>query len=208
MKNYDYLRVIFFGIFGLMLIIVFCFFWISGIYPKMLKVKTEGVPKIIKEPVKTNTMALLQIISDEDRVYILYDRHCVVSVYDLAGNYLYSISVYTHQNGRASIALKDHKLYLKDKYENVYIFKDDEFIEYIPSESNKAIVDDINFEVRSDSIIARKGSIYRYENGEYQKIIHRPIWSVLLQPAVNITLLFVLSALMAVSINFPSKYGY
>lgn len=184
-----------------------------------------GEPIISHYPVDNN-FGILQIVSTDDRVYILQESRCVVSAYTTNGDYLYTIYAYTHSNGRAEIAvnrdvtqinnalgveqgidaeLPDNRLYLKDKYENIYVFEDDVFVEFIPKGQENLEVYGLDFEEQSKEFILKGASVYKCdENGNCELVISRPFWLFFAQAKVSDLSILVL-ILMAVLLVIIGK---
>lgn len=61
-------------------------------------------------------------------IHIYYDRLGLVETYDLAGKYMYSITIQCPPNGAGRIGLDGDILYIEDRVSNVYCFEDNKQI--------------------------------------------------------------------------------
>lgn len=176
--------------------------------PRDLVAQAEGVPIIKAEPIPANRLGIQQIAESSERIYLLHQKYCIVSVYNKNGEYAYTISVYSHKNGIAYIAVVQDKLHLLDKNQNLYVFNDDRLVMFSKYENSAALRNNIDFEVQS-SMYFRKGSnIYAYaDNGDEQPVIVRPWYLSVFQLETTLELvLHVAYFIVGAAFVFLSRY--
>lgn len=160
---------------------------------------TKDFPDAIHgKPVRFENASLMpntgiqQVVADAERVYILYSSEVgVVQVYDLMGNYLYSLRLYKHMNGAFSMAISENKLYVRDCHADCYVFQDGEFVEFLRDEAADAIFDIVpyeQFQKNSEGYTIKNGSVWRAAEQEEQCIISRPAKSGIYQNHLNVLL--------------------
>ena len=162
------------------------------ICPKELRVKEIGKPIITHEAVRHNYLGINQIVSTQDEIYIMYSNYGVISVYKNTGTYMYSISVYSHKNGRVRISVFDDLLYVQDKAGNIYRFQGDTLLDFLPRDQAKNLVKNINFDAESKEYFLKGASIHRQTGDSTSEcVISRPFWLIFTQAQVAQPLLFV-----------------
>lgn len=150
--------------------------------PTELRVASVGVPAIVKRGTDFLCTGVRQVVNDKQNLYVLYGNYGVVQAYDLNGNYLYTISLYNHQNGRFQIAAQNGFLYISDKLDNLYIFKAGEFQTFQERDLAKELRKSIDFNNNSTSYIVKSSSIWKVDSQNKENcIISRPFFLVLLQ---------------------------
>ena len=206
MKFLQCLRLIVFGICLCLITALFILLFLGRLYPRDLGVQKVGEPIVINEVIRNNYLGINQIISKEDRIYIMHANYGVVSVYNSTGVYQYTISVYSHANGRMKIALKDGLLYVRDKQGNVYRFQENVFLDFVPKSQSGILVQSIDFDVQSREYVLKATSIYRStSNGTFECIISRPLWLLFAEARVAKPLLFALMIFCFICVKLPVK---
>lgn len=128
--------------------------------PAELYANSVGIPIVAKRGTDFLCAGIQQIVNDEQSLYVLYGNYGVVQAYDLNGTYLYTISLYNHQNGRFEIAVRDGCLYVSDKMDNLYIFKSGEFQAFRERDSAENIRKSIDFNENSKDYIVKGTSVW------------------------------------------------
>lgn len=206
MKCLQHTRLIIFAVLLCMIIILSGFLFLGRCCPRVLAAKDVGKPIIIRDIIRNNYLGINQIISEADRIYIMHANYGVVTVYDSAGIYQYTVSVYSHENGRTKIALLDGLLHIQDKQGNVYRFQDDALHDFIPKNHASVLQQNIDFDTQSNTYFLKGASIYKtLGNGVAECVISRPAWLVFTQPEVTRTLLFMLMLACFICLKLPLK---
>ena len=112
--------------------------------PRDLRANSIGVPLCIKRETDLLHTGIQQIVSDNNYIYVLFN-YGVVQVYDFNGEYLQSIAVFNHENGRIMIAANNSKLYIKDKVSNIYVFDDGTFETFVSKDDAAQLFSELNF---------------------------------------------------------------
>lgn len=73
-----------------------------------------------------------------DKIFVLFEQYCYVSVYGINGDFLYSIQTYHINNGVERIAYKDDLLVIHTRSGGVFLFDGTEIKDYIPWDMNNA----------------------------------------------------------------------
>ena len=146
---------------------------------------SQGKPERFKNDTAMLRAGIEQVVADAEHIYVLYNSaYGVVEVYDLSGNYLYSLRLYKHLNGAFHMAVKDDTQYIQDCRNNIYVFRDGEFIEYLENDeasSVEAVIPYSQFEANTAGYVIKKGSVW-YQDGESMKcIVSRPVSSAVFQ---------------------------
>lgn len=135
-----------------------------------------GVPSVSNAEVDTSRSSIDQIVSSETQLFILYDENRgIVKIYDLHGNYQQTLLFYAHQNGAFRIAVVEDILYVRDKYNNIYIFENHSFSAFKEREDALQILEDIDFEKQSNRYEVRTGSVWNTKDNTC--VIERPSYS-------------------------------
>jgi len=183
----------------LCLILIGCSFILDAvalIRPAGLAARAEGSPIVVKRKNDLLCTGISQIVADEDRIYILFGHYRVVQAYTTEGQYLYSVSVYNHSNGRTRIAAKDGCLYIQDKHENIYVFSDGEFLEYIDNPASDALGNKLKFGTSSSEYTLKRSSVWRVADDTC--VLPRPDWLVIYQGNLN----WLVKALLMITVGF------
>ena len=176
------------------------------ICPVSLQAWNIGVPIITQEPISDNYMTIKQMVTSNDTLYILYKNHCIVSAYSHKGDYLYTISVYSHKNGSAKIAVSDNKLYLLDKYENLYVFDNDKFLYFVESNNTKSLLTSVNFNEACELFYVDGCSVFTHSsNGQPKIVIARPWYLIFTQQHIFNFILFILNGAFILSYHLCSR---
>lgn len=156
--------------------ILFILDLIGNICPFTLMAKSVDTPIIVARKNDLLFTKVSQIVSDDNRIYVLFGTYSVVQVYTHEGEYLYTISVYNHLNGRTEIAAHNNYLYIRDKIGNVYVFSSDCFVERIDRTEQANLPTMLSFGISDSAYSVRLGSIWESETIDSAKcVIQRPI---------------------------------
>lgn len=148
----------------------------------------------------------------ENRMYLLFNALSVIKVYDLRGNYLYSVNFSNReQHGTSVIYAKGNEMYFQREHGwlELYYFKDDQFVRKIIGDEAKE-----KLEILSDSAYHRsvddKGNCYLLSgtsvvkenvDGEQTTILHRSVLLNLFQNNLIIWIVAAVSALLIIAIK-------
>ena len=183
---------------------------ISLIVPSDLKAY-PGIPIVTEDPIRHEQLSIDQIVHSSDMIYILYDHYCVVSAFTHEGEYAYTISAYSHNNGSAHIRVVDEKLYLMDKRQNLYRFSGKEFLSYTPKEKLSPYEKSLDFTQQSARFVLKGSSIYEVRpTGETTLTVKRPaiLWLFQDMPRLWSTLLLIsCHAVLILVYQKPEKKG-
>lgn len=174
---------------GKKIIILFLLlFLVSNVTSHLSSNPQDSPARILGIPTITNTYTPLercsidQIVEDDSYIYILFGEHDGnVQVFDLNGNYQYSVYFYTHLNGAFSLAVRENVLYVRDEQKNLYIFCNGSFDSFISKEDAKKLLELLDFNDNSSNYTVRLGSVWRTNGNEDICIIKRPLISTLYQ---------------------------
>lgn len=206
MKRLQHIRLIIFAVLLCMIVVLAGFLYLGRRCPRVLTAKNVGQPIVIHNVIRNNYLGINQIISEANRIYIMHANHGVVSVFDSTGVYQYTISVYSHANGRSKIALLDGLLHIQDKQGNVYRFQDDVLLDFIPKNQVGVLLQDIDFDTQSSAYFLKGASIYTStSNGRSECVINRPAWLLFTQSGVTHLLLFMLMLACFIVLKLPLK---
>ena len=177
---------------------------IGSLIPSYLKNAEIGRPLVTEEE-KTIRSEITQIVSDEGSIYVLYGRYGVVQEFDINGTYKRAYAVCCHPNGRIRIAINNGMLFVRDKVDNIYVFSEGIFLEFVSSDQADPIINAVDFEEISDAFEVRFGSIcYRTADHEPYCLINRPAWLMVYQENILVYAEFLLVLLLCI-INIKRK---
>lgn len=169
--------------------------------PPELAASSEGVPILVKRKNDLLCTGISQIEADEEQIYILFGTYGVVQVYTTEGQYLYSVSVYNHNNGRTEIMAKNGSLYIRDKHHNIYIISDGEFLEFIANDDADSIGKSRKFDVSDPNYTLKGSSVWRVSDDTC--VLKRPDWLVIYQRNINWLIKFLLMITVGIILYFP-----
>ncbi len=141
---------------------------------------------------KTNYKSeITDFCSQDGFLYTLYQRYAVLQIYDPSGNY-YSSYAFYDTNGRGRIGIDDEYVYLEDRNNNWYLFKDGTLVKTLPFtdyhsylEIEKRLYDDsIDVSSSNDGYLYIRGaSIFFHDNeaGTNRCIVKRPLFLIIYQ---------------------------
>ena len=189
----------------LVLIGLLSFFELTGaICPPELQATGEGVPTVITRKDDLLITGVAQIVSDTDRIYVLYGTYSVVQAYTTAGEYLYSVSVYNHPGGATAMAAKDGELYIRDKQGNIYIFSGTELKEYLEQPDGDHPAARLSYGTSDPGYRLRWGSV---ENAAGETVIARPVYTALYHNGMISRLQFYLIAAIGLTLAWGKLGG-
>ena len=106
-------------------------FWVAGFetLEKWRHPAQNGVPNVFQEDREYWSRVNSPIVAG-NRLYLLFDALQLVKVYDLQGNYLYTVNM-TNKNhhGISALYAKDDEMYFREQSE-LYCFKADQFVQH------------------------------------------------------------------------------
>ena len=148
-----------------------------------------GVPTEFIEDLNINTINIDQIANDDAHLYLLDSDEGALRVFDLDGNYLYTLAFYDYPNGAFMFAVKDRYLYVRDPQSHVYIFGEGEFIQFIERDDANSILENVDFEKSSTDYVIKFASVWKIcETGDIC-VIKRPWYSVLYQNRIRMLII-------------------
>ena len=148
-----------------------------------------GTPVQFVEDLDIDTINIDQIANDDTHLYLLDSDEGVLRVFDLDGNYLYTLAFYDYPNGAFMFAVKDRYLYVRDPHSHVYVFLEGEFIQFIERDDANNILESIDFEKSSTDYVIKFASVWKVcETGDIC-VIKRPLSSVLYQHRIRLPLI-------------------
>ena len=178
---------------------------IGSICPPELIADEEGKPLFLVRDSDLLLTSITQIVSDDNHIYILYGTYSVVQVYEKNGSYQYSLSVYNHLNGRTEIAVTNNRLYVCDKVNNIYVFEDGTFTEFIGREESANLQKKLPLGASNAAYDVRSGSVwYVPAHAEAYCVIQRPAWLNLYQHDLALRVFFLI-IMIHVVLFFPAK---
>lgn len=196
MRCYTKFKLVCIVLIVLMLAIVSAANRLDDFCPRDLDAKRQGYPIIIKRKNSILYSGIKQIVADKEYVYVVYGSYGAVQVYDLTGNYQYSIAVSSQQNGRIRIAVQDGALYIRDKVNNIYIFRNGEFFDFVEKPA-AGILGTVDFNANASDYEVRWGSIWNVSSdSEAYCLIKRPLWLAIHQSGLGF-LIMVLMLMLA-----------
>lgn len=92
-----------------------------------------GIPRVVTEDPGAVRSEILQVLSSEDRLYVLH-RNGMVKVYSPDGSFQYAIGLYAHPNGRFGMAMENGELIVRDRVGNCYFFRGAELERFLERE--------------------------------------------------------------------------
>ena len=122
-------------------------------------------------------MNIEQVVDDGSYIYVLHHHsNGIVQVYDLDGNYQHTLFFYCHMNGGFSLAVEDNILYVQDMRQNVYVFREGEFCDFLTKREAEIELSNVRFRSgeSSDGYTIRSQSVWKEINGEPVLIIGTP----------------------------------
>lgn len=161
-----------------------------------------GVPVIFQKNVEYWSRISEPVVTS-NRLYLLYDSLSIIKVYDLNGNYLYSINFSNsdHRGTSQLYAIGDELFFQNSGKSGFYYFKADEYVDFYPNDTIKNIGVDLTTN-RSDyrSEKDHNGNCYKIEGASIMKedldgvetvLIHRSSWLQLYQNNTFIIMMIV-----------------
>ena len=103
----------------------------------------DGVPTIFRRDSEYWSEAEAPIVA-ENRLYLLFNTLNIVKVYDLQGNYQYTINFSNRRrNGLSSLCAQGDEMYYRDTWDKseIYYFKDDQFVKMLTDDEQSVLYD-------------------------------------------------------------------
>jgi hypothetical protein len=157
----------------------------------------ENYEQALPEINTTSSIDTIKIDYSNDRLYVCYANASCVNTYSLDGDFLWAVSIPSHQNGSPDFYLENNKLiiYWYDAY--IYDAITGEFVEFVEDER----FDDLEYPYYEDSVRQSPEAcgyyydltdVYTYDgNGTIKYIVEKPIYYLLLQPIVGFLISFI-----------------
>lgn len=155
---------------------------VLGMIPPAKLVAPSVEQPVVAEHSNILIAGISQVVSDDENLYVLFGKYSIVGVYTHSGEYLYSIGVYNHTNGRTEIAAQDGYLYICDKVHNVYTFREGKLASFTDRVESLTLRQQLPFGSSDADYDTHTGSIWYAPDGErLQCVIERPGWLCIYQ---------------------------
>lgn len=122
-------------------------FWAAGFetLEKWRHPAQNGVPNVFQEDREYWSRVNSPIVAG-NRLYLLFDALQLVKVYDLQGNYLYTVNM-TNKNhhGISALYAKDDEMYFREQSE-LYCFKADQFVQRLTGDAAETMLETLRAE--------------------------------------------------------------
>lgn len=122
-------------------------FWVAGFetLEKWRHPAQNGVPNVFQEDREYWSHVNSPIVAG-NRLYLLFDALQLVKVYDLQGNYLYTVNM-TNKNhhGISALYAKDDEMYFREQSE-LYCFKADQFVQRLTGDAAETMLETLRAE--------------------------------------------------------------
>lgn len=105
----------------------------------------NGVPTIYRDDHEYWSEADLPIVAG-NRMYLLFERLNIVKVYDLQGEYQYTINFSNRRrNGISGLSAQGDEMYYRDSWDEyeIYYFKDDQFVKMLTDDEQRVMYDTV-----------------------------------------------------------------
>jgi hypothetical protein len=159
---------------------------------------TCGAPVVYKEDLNVDNIRIDGIFEYDSALYLLDQQRGYIRVFDLSGNYVYTLLFYDYLNGVFQMATQDDRLYVQDPHGDLYVFVGGEFTQFMKHAEAKNICQSLNFEQRSENYEIRFGSVWRSSEFGEQCVIKRPVTSMLYQGNISIIVTIVIVLVIGV----------
>ena len=156
-----------------------------------------GTPVQFHESLDINRINIDQIADDDGHLYLLDAYEGILRVFDLNGNYLQTRMFHDYMNGAFKLAVKDHCLYVSDPQNDVYVFKEGQFNQFIQRNDAKSILENIDFEKNSTNYVIRFASVWKVCDTGDICVIKRPLSSMLYQRNIRVLIVVAFVSIFA-----------
>ena len=105
-----------------------------------------------------------EIDASEQYIYIAYSDHGVVAIYDMCGEYQYSLAFFQNTNGGMLMRCEDGRLYVSDYANYEFVFLENSLVQVLlPSEETHSMAwfneaKDVPIVVKNDRIYDKFGN--------------------------------------------------
>ena len=140
----------------------------------------NGVPNVFQEDREYWSHVNSPIVAG-NRLYLLFDALQLVKVYDLQGNYLYTVNM-TNKNhhGISALYAKDDEMYFREQAE-LYCFKADQFVQRLTGDAAETMLETLRAEecrrTEDDAgntyLLSGVDIVREAPDGEQTTILHR-----------------------------------
>lgn len=184
--------------------------YIALMFPRILSqdlpAKTRGVPVKIEEYVDFSAYRIEKILDDGKRMYVLINDHeGYIQVFDLEGIYQYTLSFYNSGKGALTMAMEANNLYVIDRENNVYIFQDGDFVEFVEYNNANRQLQQLNRNDFSKRYEIRLGSVWRIDGQEAICVIQRSFKSFIYQYYIDQLFLPVIVLILIIYRTYSNK---
>lgn len=157
-------------------------FWVAGFetLEKWRHPAQNGVPNVFQEDREYWSRVNSPIVAG-NRLYLLFDALQLVKVYDLQGNYLYTVNM-TNKNhhGISALYAKDDEMYFREQSE-LYCFKADQFVQRLTGDAAETMLETLRAEecrrTEDDAgntyLLSGVDIVREAPDGEQTTILHR-----------------------------------
>lgn len=157
-------------------------FWVAGFetLEKWQHPAQNGVPNVFQEDREYWSRVNSPIVAG-NRLYLLFDALQLVKVYDLQGNYLYTVNM-TNKNhhGISALYAKDDEMYFRGQSE-LYCFKADQFVQRLTGDAAETMLETLRAEecrrTEDDAgntyLLSGVDIVKEAPDGEQTTILHR-----------------------------------
>lgn len=159
-------------------------------------VPVHGNPSVYEEDMDTTQISMDQILDDNKHIYVLDQFEGIIRIYNLSGEYQFSWFFYDYLNGSFRMAVSNEYLYVCDPHNDVYIFLDGTFIDFIDRENAQELLSMNNFGEDSSRYEVRQGSIWHI--ADQTCLVEKPTYAVRVQRREAMLLALVLVAAIAI----------
>ncbi len=181
----------------------------TGNISKQLPEPLFGQPTVITEQLNIDKNIIKMIVDDGTYMYVLTDADGYVLVYDLNGEYRHTLSFLKHMNGAFRLAQRDNRVYVCDVKNNLYVFEQGEFTDFILNEKGDELRKSLDFYAFSQRYELRGPSVWRIDTDPDMCVIERSPSSFIYQSNilgyVAVAAFFVLFIGIAVSYFVDKK---
>lgn len=171
---------------------------VSVLYQQRLPQTSYGIPALITEPIDIDRCKFLQIVDDGSYLYILSSKPsgCIL-VFDLEGNYRCAHLVDHGSKGELQLAADKGTLYVADTQNNIYIFENNEYVEFVPKQKSEDLWMQNDFGKTHEVYDIRFVSVWRKDIHGDVCVIQRSAYAMFAQYHLHIFTMFFLGVGMA-----------
>jgi len=163
---------------------------------------TRGTPVQYFEDLDINTISIDQIANDDAQLYLLDADEGILRVFNLNGNYLYTLIFFDYMNGAFKLAVDNNRLYVSDPHGDVYVFDECKFNQFIERKDAKNSLKAIDFENNPTNYEMRGVSVWKIsETGDFC-VIERSLPSIRYQSKIFMLILVGIFVVLHLYVTF------